>query len=67
MRGAWCCRETLQDRQHEAGGLAGAGLRTGEQIAAGEHGGNGLFLDRSRLGIADVGNRARKRVGQAEA
>ena len=35
----------LQDGQHEAGGLAGAGLGAGEHVAAREYGGNGFELD----------------------
>ena len=59
-------RQPVQDRQHEAGRLASAGLCAGEQIAAFEHGRNRLFLDRGRLGIADIGDRTHERVGQAE-
>ena len=46
-------RQALQDRQHEAGGLAGAGLRAGEQVAAVQHGGNRLQLDRRGDGVAE--------------
>ena len=38
--------QALQDRQREAGGLAGAGLCAGEDVAPFEHDGNGLLLDR---------------------
>jgi len=34
--------QLLQQRQRETGGLAGAGLRAGEHVAAREHGRNGL-------------------------
>jgi hypothetical protein len=34
--------QLLQQRQREAGGLAGTGLRAGEHVAAREHGRNGL-------------------------
>ena len=43
-------------RQREAGGLAGAGLRAGEHVAAREHGRNGLELDGSGNRIALVGH-----------
>ena len=58
--------EPLQHRQHEAGGLAGAGLRAGEQIAAGEHRGDRLQLNRGGLRVAVFGHGAHERVGQAE-
>ena len=45
-RGACLVRcKVLQDRQNERGGLAGAGLRTGQHIAAGEHRGYRLALN----------------------
>jgi len=48
--------EVLQDRQHERGRLAGAGLRTGEHIAAGEHCGYRLALDGGGGGVALFGH-----------
>jgi hypothetical protein len=45
-------REALQDGKGEAGGLAGAGLRGGEQVAAGDDDGDGLRLDGGGLGVA---------------
>jgi hypothetical protein len=51
-------REALQHRQGEPRRLAGAGLRGGEKIAAGENDGNGLRLDRRGLGIALLGDGA---------
>jgi hypothetical protein len=50
--------EQLQDRQREAGGLAGAGLRGAEQVAAGEDDRNGLRLDRGGNGVALLRDRA---------
>jgi hypothetical protein len=50
--------QQLQHRQREAGGLAGAGLRGAEQIAAGENDGDGLRLDGGGLGVALLGDRA---------
>ena len=57
-------RELLEDRQDESGGLAGPGLRTGQQIAAGEHGGDRLHLNGGRDGVALIGDRAQQRAGQ---
>ncbi len=48
--------EPLQNGQHEAGGLAGAGLRAGEHIAAGEHGRNRLNLNGGRRVVALIGD-----------
>ncbi len=59
-------REPMQDRQHEAGGLAGAGLRAGEQVAAGEDQRNRLLLDGRGFGVTEFGDRSNEFVGQAE-
>jgi len=48
--------EELQDRQREAGGLAGAGLRGAEQISAREDYGNGLRLDGGGDRVALIGD-----------
>ena len=45
-------REALEDRQHEGGRLAGAGLGAGEQVTAGEDEWNRLTLDRSWFGVS---------------
>ena len=45
-------RQLLQDRQREAGGLAGAGLGAAHDVVAGENDGNGLRLDRRGRGVA---------------
>ena len=58
--------EQLQNGQGEAGGLAGAGLGGGHQVAAGKDDGNRLRLDRRRLGIAFFGNGAKNLGAQAE-
>jgi hypothetical protein len=58
--------QPLQQRQRESGGLAGAGLRGADQVAAGKDYGNGLRLDRGGLGVALLGDRARERVQQTE-
>jgi len=44
--------EAVEHGQGEGGGLAGAGRGGGHEIASGEHDGDALRLDRSRLGIA---------------
>jgi len=48
--------EALQDRQREAGGLAGAGLRGAEQVAPGEYDRDGLRLDGGGDRIALIGD-----------
>ena len=53
-RAAGQAEELVQDRQQEGGGLAGAGLGGGDEVAAGEDGGDGLGLNRRRLGVAHV-------------
>jgi len=58
--------QALQDRQGKAGGLAGAGLRGGEQVAAGEYDGNGLRLDRRGNGVALFGDSAEQLGLEAE-
>ena len=45
-------REALEDRQHEGGRLAGAGLGAGEQVTAGEDEWNRLALDGSWFGVS---------------
>ena len=57
-------RQALEDGQDEAGGLAGARLRAGQQIAAGEHGRDRLRLNGSRDGVSLIGDRAQQRAGQ---
>jgi hypothetical protein len=56
----------LKNRQHEAGGLAGAGLRGAEQVAACQNDGNGLRLDRGGNGVALLGDSAEQLGRQAE-
>ena len=48
--------EPLQQRQGETGGLAGAGLRTGQDIAALENHGDGLRLHRGGFAVALFGD-----------
>ena len=58
--------ENVEHRQGEAGGLAGAGLRRAEHVAAHQHDGDRLFLDRRGMPIAHLGDRSQHRLGQAE-
>ena len=55
-----------EHRQHEGGGLAGAGLRDAEHVAAREHVRDGLFLDRGGGFVAGGLDGAENFVGQAE-
>ncbi len=59
-------REQLQYRQREAGGLAGAGLRSGHQVMPAEHDGNRLCLDWCWCVVTLFGNGAQNVGGQAE-
>jgi hypothetical protein len=45
MRAVCFRAESLEYRQSKSGGLSGAGLRGAEEVAPGEHDGNGLRLD----------------------
>jgi hypothetical protein len=58
--------QAVQDRQGEGGGLAGAGLGDAQQVAARQHGRDGLRLDRGRGGVALVGQRLQEGLGKAE-
>ncbi|OFA04350.1 hypothetical protein DUGA2_26240 [Duganella sp. HH101] len=59
-------RQTVQDGQREAGGLAGAGLCACQQVAAIQHRRDGLLLDGGGRGVAGFGNSADNSVGQTE-
>ncbi len=58
--------QAMQHRQDEAGGLAGAGLGAAHDVAAGEHGGDGLGLDRGGGGVARFVNGTQQGLGEAE-
>jgi hypothetical protein len=58
--GGRALRERLQNREDERGSLAGAGLRPGEHVTAGDYGGNRPHLDGSRRLVALLGDRARQ-------
>ncbi len=55
-------REDVDHRQHEAGGLAGAGLGDADDVAAHQHRGDRLALDRGGLVIARLAHRAEQFV-----
>ena len=48
------------------GGLAGAGLRRAQHVAAHQHDRDRLLLDRRRMAVAHLGDGAQHRLGQAE-
>ena len=56
----------MQRRQRERGRLAGARLGAAHQVAPGEHGRNGLELDRRGRVVALVAHGAEQRIGQAK-
>ena len=58
--------QPLQQRQGETGGLAGAGLCCGEQVAALERRGYGLGLDRRRRAVAEPFEGLEQGVEQTE-
>ena len=58
--------QPLQQRQRKTGGLAGAGLRRAEQVAARQHDGDGLRLDGGGYGIALVRDSAEQLGAKAE-
>jgi hypothetical protein len=60
------CEQMMQDRQRERRGLAGAGLRNPDHVAARQNGGNGLRLNRRGRGVFLFRERARDRFGKAE-
>src|ERR1700730_11826383 len=59
------CEQMMQDRQRERRGLAGAGLRNPDHVAARQNGGNGL---RRKRDIADGARHPRViwAVGESE-
>ncbi len=59
-------REALQQRQREAGGLAGAGLRAGEHVAALEDRRDGLGLHGRGHRVALFGDGANEFGREAE-
>ncbi len=58
--------EDVEHRQGEAGGLAGAGLRHAQHVAAHQHDRDRLFLDRRGRQIAFLGDRSQDRLGQTK-
>ncbi len=58
--------QALQQRQGEAGGLAGAGLGAGQDVTAFEYDGNGLGLDGCGLAVALIGYSSKQFGRKAE-
>jgi hypothetical protein len=58
--------QALEQRQGEAGGLAGAGLGAAHDVLAGHDDRDGLRLDRRRVGVTVVLYRAQQLGQQAE-
>ncbi|MNG99819.1 hypothetical protein D3C79_589980 [compost metagenome] len=58
--------QALQQRQGKACGLAGTGLGRGHQVTPGQHGRNGLGLDRRRGVVVQALKRAQQGFNQAE-
>ena len=56
----------MEDGQREGGGLAGAGLRDTDNVAAGEREWHGLCLDGGGNGVVFFGKRTRDGLGEAE-
>ncbi len=56
----------MKQRQSKSGGLAGAGLRGGKQILAGQHDGNRLRLDGGGDRVALFGHSTEQLGRQAE-
>src|SRR5690348_2990406 len=58
--------ESLEERDREGGGLAGAGGRLTQEVAAGQEVGNRLALDRRRLLVTEGGETFDEQGGDAE-
>ncbi|CFD97154.1 Uncharacterised protein [Bordetella pertussis] len=65
-RGGLGLHQPVQDGQGEPRGLAGAGLRGGQQVAALQHQRDGLRLDGGGRRIAGIGDRTQQGIGQPE-
>ena len=64
--GAGIGGEAMEQRQREGCGLAGAGLRHAEHVAALQQQRDRAGLDRGRLGVAEVGEAAQQEGRQCE-
>ena len=51
-RSQGACDQSLENREHECGGLAGPGLRQTQNVAPFEGDGDSLLLNRGSLGVA---------------
>ncbi len=58
--------QDVDHRQGEGGGLAGAGLGAAENVAPGQHVGNGLLLDGGRSRVAGILDRPQDLCGEAQ-
>ena len=58
--------EPVEDRERERGGLAGAGLRDADEVAAGEDQRDGVGLDRGGGGVLLLSKGTRDRLCEAE-
>ena len=67
LRAAVALVDLLQDRHQERGGLARAGRRIAQAIAAGHRRGDHLFLDRARLMKAATGSAHGHRLADTQA
>ena len=65
-QGRWAVEQAREDGQHEGGGLAAAGLRSGDQVVAGKNERDGLRLDRRGHGVAGRPYALGNGLGQAE-
>jgi hypothetical protein len=66
QRTGGCLGQALQERQDEGGGLAGAGLGQGFEVAPAKDVGDGLRLHRRGRGVALLANGAQELGRQAE-
>ena len=53
---AWAGEQLVKYRQHEGGGLAGAGLRGSDDVITGEYGRDGSRLNRRGCDVACAGD-----------
>ena len=62
----WFGEQHMQDGQGKTCGFTRPGLSSGQQVTTSEDAGDGLCLNGSGCGIASIGNRTQKRIGQPE-
>ena len=59
-------KQHVQNGQGKTSGFTRTGLCGSQQVAARKYAGNGLCLDGGGYGVAGIGNRTQKRIGQPE-